>query len=134
MGKSNNTEVMTMERVERSTSLVSSNGAIEDLSLSGSKRHQLQTAVEYFTDLQTELCNEVESKEKLSEEIKRVQLAIKNSPAIQKLKSLKKEMRTKSANISEISSRRAGALGLCEKQGLNLKKHLKIAVITSEGE
>lgn len=134
MGKSNNTEVMTMDRIEKSNSLVSTNGTIEDLNLSGSKRQQLQTAVEYFTELQTELCNEVADKETLTEEIKRVQLAIKNSPAIQKLKNLKKEMRTKSANISEISSRRAGALGLCEKQGLNLKKHLKIALVNSEGE
>ena len=120
-------------RSEKSEMTVGTNGSIEELSLSGSKRNQIQKAVEYFTDLQTELCEEVGDKEQLMEEIKRVQLAIKSSPAIMKLKNLKKELRSKSANISEISSRRAGALGLCRKQGLDLKKHLKIAVIT-EGE
>lgn len=124
------TEVMT---VERSDSLVRSNGTIDELNLTGSKRNQLQSAADYFSELQTELCNEVADKENISEEIKRVKQAIKSSPAIMKLKRLQKELRVKSTNISEISARRAGAVGLCKKQGLDLKKHLKIAVIT-EGE
>lgn len=116
--------------VEKSSLAIGTNGKIESLSLTGSKRNQLQTAVDYFTDLQTELCNEVADKERLSDEIKQLKLALKNSPALKKLRALHKELKAKSQNISEISSRRAGALGLCQKQGLDLRKHLKVAVIT----
>jgi hypothetical protein len=121
-------QLLTLERP--SESLVGTNG---DLELAGSKRKQLVTAVEYLTELQSELSDEVVEAEKLMEDLKTVSHKIKSSPLIMQQKQLRKELKQKKSNISEIASRRSGALGLCKKQGLDIKKHLKNAVMIGEG-
>jgi predicted ATP-grasp superfamily ATP-dependent carboligase len=129
---SNPNAVMTA--VEKSGAYIGTNGEFKDLEISGPKKQQIQQAVEYFQDLQTELCNEVDSKEKLTEEVKKVQQLIKTSPLMAKLKNLKKDLRSRSLNITEINSRRSGALGLCKKQGLDLGKVLKNVVQIEGGK
>ena len=127
-----NADVMTVGKL--SDRSIGVNGEIKSLELNGSKKQQIQQSLDYFQDLQTELCNEVATKEEIQEKIKQIQQKLKTSPLLAALKTMKKDLRTRSANISEINSRRSGALGLCKKQGLDLTKHLKNVIQIQEGK
>ena len=95
------------------------------LELTGSKRKQKSDAVEYISGIQFEISDKVNTIEKAKQELKQLQVKIKASQVMQALRQLQKTIRESEKELSELASRRSGALGLCKKQGLDISSEIK---------
>lgn len=98
---------------------------LESLDLTGSKKRQKETALAYFSDINLQIAQLATANKKASDELKNLKAKIKASPAVVAVNQMSKQLKENKKLIDELASRRAGALGLCKKQGIEIDSELK---------
>jgi hypothetical protein len=123
--------------MEKSTYLMEEKGTttLEDLDLTGlSKKQQKQAALEFFLEVQKQLCTlDIES-EKKKRDAKMINEKLKLTDPVRKLAQLKKEVKQNERTQNELRSRYIGALGLLAKLGINITKELRNIKLIEGGE
>lgn len=109
---------------------INESGALE---LSGSKKKQKADAIEYVMGIQYEISNLVNEIQNDQKTLKEARAKIKVSPIMVAIRELSKKIKEAEKLMDELASRRAGALGLCKKQGIEIGDEIKnIKMIENE--
>jgi len=98
---------------------------IEDLIAGKSGKQQKEIALKVFQEIQTEICNETDNVIKARTNIKKINDLIKRSELGQKKAQLESVTKTYPKLIASLNNRRAGALQMCERLGIDVTKELR---------
>lgn len=105
------------------TIVITPNGEL-DLN-NGSKREQKKKIREYFLQIQIGIANTISEIESDNDTIKKAKIQLKQTEIVRKIDSRRKGVKSKKKKLQELLSQRNGAIGLCEKLGVNIQDELK---------
>lgn len=115
-------EVLTEELIEEEKGEVT----LEQLMNKGqSDAQRKKLALEFFGEIQTEICNTTDETIQARAKIKKINNAIKLSEIGQKKAALEQITKAAPKKLSALNERRNGAIGICEKFGIDTKAILK---------
>lgn len=115
-------EVKTLETTQKSTSLVSEDGL---LILNGKGSKQKNSALQHLLNVQNQIAEASTRLNQNKDEKKVIMNKVKQSAVWKALKTLSSEIKNDTAFISDLTSRYMGALEICKKLGIDVKKNLK---------